>query len=62
MPASTPTWVDELPDDLRAAAERNAGERVAQGLPAHVDDPVVLARCARILTTPAGEEAAGVAS
>lgn len=44
-------WVDDLPDELRHAAKRNAEERLAQGLPAHVDDPVVLDRCARILAT-----------
>jgi hypothetical protein len=44
------SWLDELPADLRAAAIRNAEERVAQGLTAHVDDPVVAARLARILS------------
>lgn len=52
MPAPD-TWVDELPDDLRHAAKRNAEERLAQGLTPHVEDPVVAARLARILDTPA---------
>lgn len=50
------SWVDKLPDDLRAAARRNEQERLSQGLPAHVDDIVVLDRCARILTTPTGSD------
>lgn len=64
MPAASrpDAWVDELPDELRAAAERNAAERVAQGLHAHVDDPVVLDRCARILTTPTGDAEQGSAA
>jgi hypothetical protein len=44
------TWLDELPEPLRLAAIRNAEERTAQGLSAHVDDPVVAARLARILS------------
>jgi hypothetical protein len=37
-------------DDFRQwAAERNTVERAAQGLPPRVEDPGVLARCARIL-------------
>jgi hypothetical protein len=44
------SWLDELPELLRAAAVRNAEERTAQGLSPHVDDAVVAARLARILS------------
>lgn len=42
-----------LPEELRDAARSNAIECAAQGLPAFIDDPVLLDRCARIITTPA---------
>jgi hypothetical protein len=65
MPAASHTddrWVDELPEPLRTAALANARERIAQGLPAHLEDPVVFARLACILDTPTSDALTEVAS
>ena len=50
-------WADMTREEqLADAAARAEAECIEQGVPFLVDDPVVLDRCARIITTPGAFE------